>query len=146
MPFWLHSYSYVVLFGWYLTGFSFPLFSFLALTRNNLQRGCIKIHRCVWILSRWILGFPMSFGIRVTIEISHLLSWFSFINVREVMLWCICHIISLKYFFCHHIDCHRVLENCDNYPGCRPKENAIVIPVKFWSLICILWEEYIYLC
>ena len=51
------------------------------------------------ILSLWILGLPISLGNRITIDVSQRASGFSLSSAIDVMLWWICHILSLKSSF-----------------------------------------------
>ena len=49
------------------------------------------------IHNRCICGRPMSFGNKIAMDVSHILSGFSFRSAIEVILWCKFHILSLKF-------------------------------------------------
>ena len=91
------------------------------------------------------MGRSMSFEIIITMKVSHILRRFSFIRVMEVILWCIFHILSLKYCL---LSSHWVPSGANKLwwrPKYLPEGDVAVVSFHFKSIVYIHSMEYIFI-
>ena len=88
----------------------------------------------------------MSFGIIMTMEVSHLLRGFLFRRIMDVILWCSFHILSPKPFSFSLYWLPLWIRKLWRWPTCLSDDEIVVVSFHFLNTWLCTLMEYVYFC